>query len=54
MFSRLRKGMGKSWEYNMLHGKYKVLYPDNYKSHNMCYDVARNYAKIFNGKVMSI
>lgn len=33
-------------------GKFKVLYNDNRMSENMCYNVAKDYASIFGGRVI--
>jgi len=35
-------------------GQWRVQYPeyDDWKSVKMCYDTAKDYAKIFNGKVI--
>lgn len=56
MFQWIKKllepsGRGRSRDFNREHGKYCVIYPEGLKSEPMCHDVAKDYAKIFGGKV---
>ena len=50
--AKLRSGRDRSVDYNRLHGKFRVLYPDGERSQRMCWDVACGYAEIFGGSVV--
>jgi len=51
---KLPGGCGRSRDRQRLSGKWFVLYKDGMKSENMFYDTAKDYAKIFGGKVKHI
>jgi hypothetical protein len=41
-----------SMGYNRIHGKYRVLYEDGQVSQPMLHQTAKDYASMFNGKVV--
>ena len=49
--SKIPSGKDESRDYNRMHGKWYVLYPDGLRSGVMCLDVARDYRSIFGGEV---
>lgn len=48
------RGADLSLDYNRIHGKWYVVYPDGARSQRMCYDTARIYSNIYNGQVKHI
>ncbi len=47
-------GRGRSFDYNRVHGKYRVLYPDGQLSQPFMYDVACDYRNIFGGSIVPL
>ena len=58
MIQWIRRQLYKLWDHDgalyrhAIHGKFRVEYPDGQLSQRFSYRVAKNYAKMFGGKVI--
>lgn len=48
----LRSGRDHNEDYNVIHGKFYVIYKDGQRSRNACLDVCKDYAEMFGGVVI--